>query len=424
MRDSCAVSVEMGGTPPIPRERLEALRHPRLLPRSIPPSFTLQSQLLGAEFCASISAAMIRMAQKNTTTNTNTTNSTTISSSPKVMETSSSQALLFDLSAHYGSHTLRRAASYPLGPCYASRERRRALKGHHDGRRQLWSLRAAHKLWCRRCGVFLLSGETKQLLSTCLSTVTVYPENDTNTVSSNTTSTNPKKRGDYVCFRCFRDEYTSRRKNESVDTTLLSLSSEKECPTTTMVSPAKIGRTCRRKRKGRGKSIVPVKAVESLAASIVKTGNEAINMRTATVSAVPKGSLSRRKRERETTGPKEIVPVEKKKEVLPVDDDDNNNNDTQRSSSKSIEGGKIIRVEKTTANSISSSSSLSSSTTKKTVLTKPEPLMNSKVPTVVQNSLPPPPPPKGRRPAAKKNDKSGSTPSSNSFANTMSRLGL
>ncbi|KAH9578430.1 hypothetical protein LSM04_008260 [Trypanosoma melophagium] len=441
MLDSCEASMKVEGCPPpppppIPRERLKALRHPRLLPRSIPSSFALQSQLLGVEFCASISAAMVDLAKHTTTTNTTTSSNCT---NTVLGETASStQDLLYDLSAHYGSHTLRRAASYPLGPCYASRQRRRALKGHHDGRRQLWSLRAAHRLFCRRCGLFLRTGETKRLLSMCLPTVSGFPEMDEDAVSntkinntSNTTTTiitttsiPMKKREDYVCCRCLRHEYESWRKNGSVDTSLFSfLANKKDTATTTTESvlcPAKVGRTCRRKRKNRENTVAPVKAVEFLSTAIVKTGNEMTTMKT-TASEVPKGSLSRRKREREVA-PKEMIPVEKGKKEAPQMED---NGGTQKRNSIAEASEKIIRMEKKTDNSNSSSLSSATATSKRNVFDKTKPLMGSEVPAVVENPLSTTPAiPKGRRPGAKNSEKSGNTSSNNSFANTMSRLGL
>lgn len=84
-----------------------------------------------------------------------------------------------DLSAHYGSHALRRGLAKPFGPCVHPVLRKGKLSitraGVHGPRyMRLWKLRRAHRCWCARCGVWLTRGtaassqQSEDVLSTVL----------------------------------------------------------------------------------------------------------------------------------------------------------------------------------------------------------------------------------------------------------------
>ncbi|ESL09922.1 hypothetical protein TRSC58_02351 [Trypanosoma rangeli SC58] len=411
-----ACSEEAGS--PLSSAKLTALRHTRLLPRSIPSSFALRSQLIGAEFCASLSAAMLQVAPNvyggdsppgvhNSTAATEAT--------PPVT------ALLYDLSAHYGSHTLRRAASYPLGPCYRSR-RRRVSRGQHDGRRQLWSLRAAHRMWCRRCGVYLVAGKTKALLSRVTPSSFQVPE-DADGVTAFDVEEDMKKsratRGTYVCRRCLDNEWSVWRKKGCMATpplqsTLLaslpaSEATNEQSPSTapshaldtrreSMVARLafSVGRTRRRKRSKRG-------SVTRTAASAVENASSSLK---AAVRAVPKGSLSRGKRTR-TAASKDPAPL--RKESLKVDV-----RSVQRDTSNAVPVRKAAWAEGPPATLAVASCAV------ETEVTTAEGAVKPQVPKGVRR-----PAAKVCRPASKSGNNSNGTPSSaTSFSDTLLRLGL
>ncbi|KAF5225011.1 hypothetical protein ECC02_001944 [Trypanosoma cruzi] len=397
---------------------LTALRHTRLLPRSIPPSFALQSQLIGTEFCASLSAAMLELLQ-----NTSSGLSPLDSNASKMVTDVNSPvtALLYDLSAHYGSHTLRRAASHPLGPCYTSR-RRRLSNGQHDGRRQLWSLSAAHRMWCRRCGVYLLAGETKALLSTSRTSSFQIPGDVDDVNSSDMNELNEKHtatRGTYVCRRCMNNEWLSRGKKGCASTPppksspscgQLSEITDEKSPSKTPLHASDttfggsvearlatiVGRTRRRKRNKRG-SVVRTPAMAMRNTSTIPK---------ATLRAVPKGSLARGKRSRSAAS-KEPAPRKKDRLAMNI-----------RSTERDVSAVAPVRREARTEGSPSTSKVVSCAG--RPEISTDESEVNAQFPT-----LPRGPPTKGRRHTFKKSGNcSRGNPPSNSFADTLSRLGL
>ncbi|RNF26062.1 uncharacterized protein Tco025E_01691 [Trypanosoma conorhini] len=394
-------------SPPLSSSRLAALRHTRLLPRSIPASFALRSQLIGAEFCASLSAAMLQLAPRGVRTATAVTGAT-----------SPATALLYDLSAHYGSHTLRRAASYPLGPCYSSRQRR-VSRSQHDGRRQLWSLRAAHRLWCRRCGVYLAAGETKLLLPRATPGPLQLPDDAAAVTAPAVEGLKQKgiaSRGTYVCRRCLDSEWAAWRKKGCLTTPPPPLATPLAFPQASEAAdePAapnasdirresvvaqlavSVGRTRRRKRKKRG-------GVARTAAPAV--GNASASLKAA-ARAVPKGSLSRGKRSR-TTAPKDPVPLAQERFKV-------NFSGAQRDTSNAAPVRKAARVEGSPATLTVAPRALQNEAARAETEAK------SQVPTGPRKSVT-----KSRRSTSKGGNNSKETPSSaNTFTDTLSRLGL
>ncbi|RNF11927.1 hypothetical protein TraAM80_00622 [Trypanosoma rangeli] len=409
-----------GADSPLSSSKLTALRHTRLLPRSIPSSFALRSQLIGAEFCASLSAAMLQVAPN---AHSGASPRGVQSSTTATEATSLVTALLYDLSAHYGSHTLRRAASYPLGPCYRSR-RRRVSRGQHDGRRQLWSLRAAHRMWCRRCGVYLVAGETKALLSQVTPSsfqaledtdgVTAF---DVEGVRKNSRFT----RGTYVCRRCLDNEWSVWRKKGCMatpplqSTPLASLpvseATNEQSPSTalshaldTMRGPMvarlafSVGHTRRRKRKRSKRG-----SVTRTATSAVENASSSLK---AAVRAVPKGSLLRGKRTR-TAASKDPSPLGKERPKVDV-------RSVQRDTSNAVPVQKAAWAEGPPATLAVASCGV------QTKVTTAESAMKPQQPKDVRR-----PATKVRRPASKSGNNSNGTPSSaTSFADTLLRLGL
>nr|CCC52079.1 conserved hypothetical protein [Trypanosoma vivax Y486] len=304
MVDTTDASRATQGSDVLCQATLESLRQRRLLPRSITPAFLLQTQLLGTEFCASLSASIVGGIEGTFTSCYRTPSVARVEACLAEEATAPTVSLLQDLSAHYGSHALRRAGGYPLGLCFSSRARRLS-SGHHDGRRQLWSLSKAHKMWCRRCGLYFISGVTRVLLPPTLPRVqqfceegevgmqSISGENRGTSGIGGVTGEVIKRRGKYVCCRCLRKLSLSRNTDKNVpglpsDSTD---TGEAECGRHGVVEVpargsgvddqlvvAQVGRTRRRKRARRG----------TVAAGPLK----------ATQHLVPKGSLTRGKRDR------------------------------------------------------------------------------------------------------------------------------
>ncbi|KAG5495054.1 hypothetical protein JKF63_02107 [Porcisia hertigi] len=72
-----------------------------------------------------------------------------------------------DLSAHYGSHAVRRGLSKPLGPCvhpviYKGKLSAQRTGVHHPQYMRVWVMRLVHRSWCLRCGVWLTRGDAHQ----------------------------------------------------------------------------------------------------------------------------------------------------------------------------------------------------------------------------------------------------------------------
>lgn len=127
------------------------LRHPQTKPKYCPTTF---SQLLAAEFCASLSRRMAMMAGDlvhGATTGTENNESQRMTSTPPVP--SFQLEVLQDLSAHYGSAALRRGKSKILG--VPGRSVQAAYRGHHRSHNRVWQVKRAHKLFCHHCGIWL-----------------------------------------------------------------------------------------------------------------------------------------------------------------------------------------------------------------------------------------------------------------------------
>lgn len=135
-------------------------------------------QLIGAEFCASLSEEMISLAShlqhtldsrvsmpdlpERSTVDAPQPAGEGSRSSPPMMVPFAHQ-LLQDLSAHYGASALRRGGSKLVGTPYRSPELLR--RGHHRKEHVLWNMHKAHQFFCRHCGVSLRSGITKRRFS-------------------------------------------------------------------------------------------------------------------------------------------------------------------------------------------------------------------------------------------------------------------
>jgi hypothetical protein len=125
--------------------------------RNVYGSLARLSQELGAELCGRLSQTVLQQS---------------LSTSPKpqraaVAGDDASQIFMTDvqrdLSAHYGSHALRRGLAKPFGPCVRPQLRKGkftvAGSGVHGPRcMRLWKLRLVRRCWCPRCGVWLTRG--------------------------------------------------------------------------------------------------------------------------------------------------------------------------------------------------------------------------------------------------------------------------
>ncbi|CBZ29893.1 conserved hypothetical protein [Leishmania mexicana MHOM/GT/2001/U1103] len=143
-------------------------------------SLARRSQELGAQLCGRLSQIALEVssaalgrtatAAADVGAGTHANGSSLVSSSSSAV----SAPLSFmvdvhrDLSAHYGSHAVRRGLAKPLGPCVHPVLRKGNLAtqraGVHSPRyMRVWSLRLVRRCWCPRCGVWLSSGGVPKL---------------------------------------------------------------------------------------------------------------------------------------------------------------------------------------------------------------------------------------------------------------------
>ncbi|EKF32507.1 hypothetical protein MOQ_003640 [Trypanosoma cruzi marinkellei] len=279
-------------------------------------------------------------------------------------------------------------------------------------------------MWCRRCGVYLVAGETKTLLS--MSTASSFQiSGDVDDVNSSDMKELKEKRtatrGTYVCRRCMNNEWLSRGKKGCVSTSPPPQSNSPPCGQLSEITDEKsssktplhvsdttlggsvearlatiVGRTCRRKRNKRGGvARIPAAAIGK-PSTIPK----------AALRAVPKGSLARGKRSRSAAS-KESAPREKDRLAMNI-----------RSAEQDVRAVAPVRKEARTEGSPSTSKVVSCAGRPEVSTDEIE--VNAQSPAIPRG-----PPPKGRRHAFKKsNNSSSGNPSSNSFADTLSRLGL
>lgn len=145
----------------------------------------LAMQITSAEFCAALSQSMVALSAKKMRTaprkaakahkatakadhNNDATVKMTTKKDSRLLARRAARAVaapavtlpvLADLSAHYGSHANRRGGAKPLGPAF--RSRRCLALGTHEGRAwRIWGRAAMGRRWCRRCGIYLVSGIT------------------------------------------------------------------------------------------------------------------------------------------------------------------------------------------------------------------------------------------------------------------------
>ncbi|KAK7194715.1 hypothetical protein NESM_000391100 [Novymonas esmeraldas] len=118
-------------------------------------SLARECQELGARFCGRLSQMALETAPVASPSPTLSTASTSLSFMEDVHR---------DLSAHYGSHAVRRGLAKPLGLCVHPVIRKGKLAvqraGVHSPRyMRVWILRRLRRLWCPRCGVWLTHGD-------------------------------------------------------------------------------------------------------------------------------------------------------------------------------------------------------------------------------------------------------------------------
>ncbi|KPI87949.1 hypothetical protein ABL78_2940 [Leptomonas seymouri] len=121
-----------------------------------------------------------------------------------------------DLSAHYGSHALRRGLAKPFGPCVHPLLRKGKLSvaraGVHGPRyMRVWKLSRAHRCWCSRCGVWLTRGvnSTHQRGEHIISTVTECRVRQRGIPhrSRAARKASPTKKFTVCCVRCFNQAH-------------------------------------------------------------------------------------------------------------------------------------------------------------------------------------------------------------------------
>lgn len=111
-------------------------------------SLARRTQELGAELCGRLSQAVLLALPISSSSSSSTTFMTDVQR---------------DVSAHYGSHAVRRGRSKPFGPCVHPIPRRGNLTLSRGGLHgplymRLWSVRRTRRCWCARCGVWLTRG--------------------------------------------------------------------------------------------------------------------------------------------------------------------------------------------------------------------------------------------------------------------------
>ncbi|KPA76679.1 hypothetical protein ABB37_07528 [Leptomonas pyrrhocoris] len=120
-------------------------------------SLARRTQKLGAELCGRLSQVVLQQPWCMTESSSA---SPAVASEPSPSFISDVQR---DLSAHYGSHALRRGLAKPFGPCVRPLLRKGKLcvarAGVHGPRyMRVWKLCRARRCWCPRCGVWLTRG--------------------------------------------------------------------------------------------------------------------------------------------------------------------------------------------------------------------------------------------------------------------------
>lgn len=153
----------------------DSLQSRSLLARRAPPSLALHLQLLGAQFCATLSQAALTLISGADQENETTSSAVLLDR----MASRATAALLApvteDLSAHFGSHARRRGGMKPLGPAFRTHD----APGAHLGRAaRIWRLSTMHRHWCPRCSVWLQPNVTTNTLG--------VPESSGNVLSPST----------------------------------------------------------------------------------------------------------------------------------------------------------------------------------------------------------------------------------------------
>ncbi|KAG5469711.1 hypothetical protein CUR178_01850 [Leishmania enriettii] len=157
-------------------------------------SLARRAQELGAELCGRLSRIALEVSsaalESAVTAAGDVDTATRAKGSPLVSSPAASTAPLFfmadvhrDLSAHYGSHAVRRGLAKPLGPCVHPVIHKGSLAtqraGVHSPRyMRVWILRLVRRCWCPRCGVWLTRGGTQRLakLESCRATLATVKE--------------------------------------------------------------------------------------------------------------------------------------------------------------------------------------------------------------------------------------------------------
>ncbi|KAG5493516.1 hypothetical protein JIQ42_01885 [Leishmania sp. Namibia] len=152
------------------------------------------TQELGAELCGRLSQIALEVSsaalESAVTAAVDVDTAARASGSPLVSSCAASTAPLSfmadvhrDLSAHYGSHAVRRGLAKPLGPCVHPVIHKGLLAtqraGVHSPRyMRVWILRLVRRCWCPRCGVWLTRGGTQRLakLESCRATLATVKE--------------------------------------------------------------------------------------------------------------------------------------------------------------------------------------------------------------------------------------------------------
>ncbi|KAG5494281.1 hypothetical protein GH5_02292 [Leishmania sp. Ghana 2012 LV757] len=157
-------------------------------------SLARRAQELGAELCGRLSQIALEVSSaalgSAVTASVDVDTATRANGSPLVSSSAASTAPLSfmadvhrDLSAHYGSHAVRRGLAKPLGPCVHPVIHKGSLAtqraGVHSPRyMRVWILRLVRRCWCHRCGVWLTRGVTQRLakLESCRATLATVKE--------------------------------------------------------------------------------------------------------------------------------------------------------------------------------------------------------------------------------------------------------
>ncbi|KAG5469365.1 hypothetical protein LSCM1_02582 [Leishmania martiniquensis] len=158
-------------------------------------SVARRTQELGAQLCGRLSQIALEVSStaldSTATAAADLASATRASSSPLVSPSfaAASAPLSFmadvhrDLSAHYGSHAVRRGLAKPLGPCVHPIVRKgkfaaRRAGVHSPRYMRVWIMRLVRRCWCSRCGVRLTRGGTQMLdkLNSCRTALATIKE--------------------------------------------------------------------------------------------------------------------------------------------------------------------------------------------------------------------------------------------------------